>query len=46
MLQKPPSAADHWHWTGDDVGRPYRFTDAATLIDDFFNAVERVLTGR
>ena len=35
---------DHWHRTESDPGRPYRFKDAATLIDDFFNEVERVLT--
>jgi Family of unknown function (DUF6516) len=38
-------AADHWHRTESDPGRPYRFRDAATLIDDFFNEVERVLSG-
>jgi hypothetical protein len=41
-----PVAADHWHRTEDDPGRPYAFTDAATLIEDFFNEVERVLTDR
>jgi Family of unknown function (DUF6516) len=34
-------ATDHWHRTESDPGRPYRFKDAATLIDDFFNEVER-----
>ena len=29
-----------------DPGRPYAFKDAETLIDDFFNEVERVLTER
>lgn len=38
--------ADHWHRTGDDPGRPYAFSDAATLIADFFDEVERVLTER
>jgi len=28
-------AADHWHRTETDPGRPYRFRDAATLIDVF-----------
>jgi len=37
---------DHWHRTEDDSGRPYRFKDAETLIDDFFNEVERVLRDR
>ena len=30
-------------WTVDDPGRPYRFTDAEILIDDFFAEVERTL---
>jgi hypothetical protein len=39
---KPP-ASDHWHRTATDPGRPYQFKDAETLIDDFFDEVERVL---
>jgi hypothetical protein len=39
-------AADHWHRTEDDPGRPYVFKDAETLLDDFFDAVERVLRAR
>jgi Family of unknown function (DUF6516) len=39
-----PAAVDHWHKTGSDPGRPYAFKDAATLIDDFFDAVQRALT--
>ena len=39
---KPP-ATDHWHRTETDPGRPYQFKDAETLIDDFFDEVERVL---
>jgi hypothetical protein len=39
-------AADHWHRTETDAGRPYAFKDAETLIDDFFNEVERVLRER
>ena len=39
-------AGDHWHRTEKDPGRPYAFKDAETLIDDFFNEVERVLTER
>lgn len=38
--------ADHWHRTGDDPGRPYAFTDAATLLFDFFAEVERILIAR
>lgn len=37
---------DHWHRTEKDRGRPYEFTDAEMLIDDFFNEVERVLRER
>jgi hypothetical protein len=39
-------AWDHWHRTGRDPGRPYAFKDAETLIDDFFDEVERVLNER
>ena len=45
-IGKRPEAHDHWHRTGDDPGRPYRFIDAETLIDDFFAVVERTLTER
>lgn len=38
--------ADHWHRTQDDPGSPYDFKDAATLIGDFFDEVERILTER
>jgi hypothetical protein len=41
-----PLASDHWHRTETDPGRPYRFKDAETLIDDFFDEVERVLNER
>lgn len=41
-----PAEADHWHRTESDPGTPYRFTDAETLLEDFFNDVERVLAGR
>lgn len=43
-LKGAPAAHDHWHRTKNDPGRPYRFRDAETLIDDFFNEVERVLS--
>lgn len=33
-------AGDHWHRTEKDLGRPYAFKDAETLIEDFFNEVE------
>jgi hypothetical protein len=41
-----PQASDHWHRTENDPGRPYAFKDAETLIEDFFNEVERVLGER
>jgi hypothetical protein len=41
-----PPASDHWHRTEHDPGRPYGFKDAETLIDDFFDEVERVLRER
>ena len=39
-------AIDHWHRTDKDLGRPYVFKDAETLIEDFFDEVERVLAER
>ena len=41
-----PQASDHWHRTETDPGRPYQFKNAETLIDDFFDEVERVLDER
>lgn len=41
-----PEASDHWHRTESDPGRPYAFTDAEALLDDFFDEVERVLAER
>ena len=41
-----PPASDHWHRTETDPGRPYQFKDAETLIDNFFDEVERVLNER
>lgn len=38
-----PGAVDHWHRTQDDEGRPYAFTDADTLLADFFREARRVL---
>jgi len=43
-FKKRPKAMDHWHRTQTDEGRPYAFKDAETLIIDFFDEVERVLT--
>ena len=43
-FKKRPKAMDQWHRTDTDKGRPYAFKDAETLLDDFFDEVERVLT--
>jgi hypothetical protein len=45
-FKRRPAASDHWHRTQADPGRPYAFKDAETLIDDFFDEVERVLCER
>ena len=45
-FNKRSATTDHWRRSESDPGRPYVFKDAATLIDDFFDAVERVLTAR
>ncbi len=36
-------AYDHWHQTETDEGRPYNFTTAVQLLDDFWREVKRVL---
>ena len=41
-----PLAYDHWHRTGDDPGRPYAFSTAAQLLDDFWREVRRSLRER
>jgi hypothetical protein len=40
---KAPYAFDHWHRTERDPGRPYAFTTAAQLLDDFWREVRRVM---
>lgn len=45
-VNRRKTATDHWHRTEDDAGRPYRFRDAESLLDDFFDEVERVLLER
>jgi uncharacterized protein DUF6516 len=40
---KRQPAADHWHRTGDDEGRPYSFTTADALLADFFREATRIL---
>ncbi|MFO1186953.1 MAG: DUF6516 family protein [Alphaproteobacteria bacterium] len=42
--KRKPKEADHWHRTAEDPGRPYRFQNAETLLEDFFGEVECVLT--
>jgi hypothetical protein len=44
--KKKPEAADHWHRSENDEGRPYTFESAEKLVDDFFDEVERVLASR
>jgi hypothetical protein len=38
--------SDHWHRTETDLGRPYQFKDADTLLQDFFWEVRRILADR
>ena len=45
-FKERPAAADHWHRTEVDEGRPYDFVDADTLLRDFFREVRRVLAER
>jgi hypothetical protein len=40
---KGPQAYDHWHRTEVDIGRPYAFTTAMQLLDDFWREVKRVM---
>ena len=40
---RPKKAAyDHWHRTGKDKSRPYAFTTASQLLDDFWREVKRI----
>ncbi|MGH7117510.1 MAG: toxin-antitoxin system TumE family protein [Acetobacteraceae bacterium] len=45
-FKKRTAQVDHWHRTSTDPGRRYAFKDAESLIDNFFDAIERVLTAR
>ena len=36
-------AYGHWHRSESDPGRPYAFTTAAQLLDDFWREVRRVM---
>ena len=40
---KADAAYDHWHRSDKDKGRPYPFTTAAQLLQDFFAEVKRVM---
>ena len=40
---KDAPAYDHWHRDERDPGRPYRFTTASQLLDDFWREVKRVM---
>jgi Family of unknown function (DUF6516) len=43
---KASPAYDHWHRDENDPGRPYRFTTATQLLDDFWAAVTRTMRER
>jgi len=45
-LRSRPTASDHWHRGEGNPGRPHVLKSAETLIDDFFDEVERVLGER
>jgi hypothetical protein len=45
-FRERPAAADHWHRTETDEGRPYALVSADTLLADFFREVSRVLAER
>jgi Family of unknown function (DUF6516) len=45
-FRRAPASSDHWHRTENDVGSPYHFVDADTLLQDFFRGVRRVLQDR
>ncbi len=40
---KGSKAYDHWHRSESDYGRPYAFTTAARLLEDFWREVKRVM---
>jgi hypothetical protein len=40
---KASQAYDHWHRSETDSGRPYAFTTASKLLEDFWAEVRRVL---
>jgi predicted metal-dependent hydrolase len=40
---KGSAAFDHWHRDENDRGRPYAFTTATKLLEDFWAQVKRVM---
>jgi len=40
---KVSPAYDHWHRDESDPGRPYKFTTATQLLDDFWTEVKRTM---
>ena len=40
---KASDAFDHWHRSETDKGRPYKFTTAVKLLEDFWAEVKRVM---
>src|SRR5690242_6832653 len=43
---KRPAAYDHWHRAETGPGRPYTFTTAMQLLDDFWREMKRVMNER
>jgi hypothetical protein len=43
---KAPTAYDHWHRDEHDIGKPYKFTTALQLLNDFWREVKRVMDER
>ena len=43
---KSAKSYDHWHQSADDKGRPYSFTTAMQLLDDFWAEVGHVMNTR
>ncbi len=37
----PKRAYDHWHFDEKDPGRPYQYSNAAQLIEDFWKEVDK-----
>jgi Family of unknown function (DUF6516) len=40
---RAPRTFDHWHRSQGDQGRPYAFTTAMQLLEDFWREVKRVM---